>query len=197
DLCPYPNFLRVVRITGTEAADWLERAAGIFHQLEPGQPDQALTMPDMPTYNFDLIEGLTYEIDPSAPARFDPSGRLINPDARRIRNLKHQGRPVTAQDVFLVATNSYRADGGGRFPGCRADSIVYRSTVHLRSDIETFLRATGTFVPPLDPVWRFSALPGTSAVFDAGPGARVHLPYPGLTVVGPTPDGFLRMRVTL
>ena len=43
---------------------------------------------------------------------------------RRIRNLRHGGRPVRAADRFVVATNNYRAGGGGNFPGADGTTSV-------------------------------------------------------------------------
>ena len=119
----------------------------------------------------------------------------LRPDGQVDPLARHAGRAVRPQDEFLVVTNNYRAAGGGGFPGCRVDAVVHRSTASLRSDIEAFLRATGPYAPPAEPVWRFADLPGTAAQFDAGPRATDHLPVPGLTALGPTSEGFTRMRL--
>ncbi|NHX28110.1 2',3'-cyclic-nucleotide 2'-phosphodiesterase, partial [Escherichia coli] len=63
DLYLFPNTLRAVRITGAQLRGWLERSAGLFHQITPGRPDQPLIHPDFPSYNFDVISGIRYEID--------------------------------------------------------------------------------------------------------------------------------------
>ena len=63
DLYLYPNTIRAVKITGAEVKDWLERSAGMFNQITPGKADQILLNPDFPSYNFDVIDGVSYKID--------------------------------------------------------------------------------------------------------------------------------------
>ena len=61
--------MRAVAITGAQVKEWLEMSAGIFKQVEPGKADQTLINPDFPSYNFDVIDGVTYKIDLSASRR--------------------------------------------------------------------------------------------------------------------------------
>ncbi|MBC7142775.1 MAG: bifunctional 2',3'-cyclic-nucleotide 2'-phosphodiesterase/3'-nucleotidase, partial [Rhodobacteraceae bacterium] len=63
DLYLYPNTIRAVKVTGAQLKDWLERSAGMFNQVTPGETDQILLNPDFPSYNFDVIDGVSYEID--------------------------------------------------------------------------------------------------------------------------------------
>ena len=48
----------------------------------------------------------------SRPTGINTFGRMIAPDARRIRDLRFQGQPVRPEQMFALATNSYRAAGG-------------------------------------------------------------------------------------
>ena len=52
DLYLYPNTVRAVRITGAQLKDWLERSAGMFNQITPGEADQVLLNPDFPSLQF-------------------------------------------------------------------------------------------------------------------------------------------------
>ena len=115
DLYGFPNMLCALLVTGAQVRDWLERAAICFNRLAPGLPAQALLDPAVPGHDFDVIDGLTYAIDLSQPARYDLSGSLVHPGAARIRDLCHAGKPVQDDARFIVATNSYRAHGGGPF----------------------------------------------------------------------------------
>jgi 2',3'-cyclic-nucleotide 2'-phosphodiesterase/3'-nucleotidase len=94
DLYLYPNTVRAVRITGAQVREWLERSAGMFNQITPGMADQVLLNPDFPSYNFDVIDGVTYQIDLSQASRYNNDGEVVAPDAHRIVNLMYEGAPI-------------------------------------------------------------------------------------------------------
>jgi 2',3'-cyclic-nucleotide 2'-phosphodiesterase/3'-nucleotidase len=60
----------------------------------PGEADQVLLNPDFPSYNFDVIDGVTYQIDLSQPSRYNNDGEVVNPDAHRIVNLMFEGAAI-------------------------------------------------------------------------------------------------------
>ena len=200
DLYLYPNTIRAVKVTGAELKDWLERSAGMFNQLTPGQPDQVLLNPDFPSYNFDVIDGVNYEIDLSQPSKYGPKGEDLNPGASRIVNLMHAGQPVDPAAEFVIATNNYRASGGGDFPGASGDTIIFEGPDTNRDVIVRYILEQGTIDPAANASWRFAALPGTSVLFDTGPGALKYLPdVRGVTIepAGDGPGGFARFRIDL
>ncbi len=200
DLYLYPNTIRAVKVTGAQLKDWLERSAGMFNQITPGGQDQPLLNSDFPSYNFDVIDGVTYEIDLSQPSKYGPKGEDLNPDAGRIVNLSHNGQPVDPAAEFVIATNNYRASGGGDFPGAKGDTIIFEGPDTNRDIIVRFIVEAGTINPTADANWHFKALPGTSVLFDTGPKAADYLAdVKAVTIeaAGDGPDGFMRFRITL
>ena len=200
DLYLYPNTVTLVEVSGATVREWLERSAGIFRRIVPGLSDQPLIDPSFPSYNFDVIDGVTYAIDPTAPSRYDADGRLVAPDAHRILDLRHGGRPIEPAARFVVVGNNYRAGGGGHFPGIDAKAVILAAPDTNRDVIVRFIHERGTVDPRADGNWRLAAVPGTSVTFESGPGARARLAdLEGLRVepVGPAENGFERFRLTL
>lgn len=199
DLYLYPNTVRAVRVTGAQVKDWLERSAGMFNQVAAGASDTPLLNPDFPSYNFDVIDGVNYQIDLSQPSKFDRDGAVINPDANRIVNLTRDGAPIDPASEFIIATNNYRAGGGGSFPGT-GDTIVFEGPDTNRDVIVRYIVDKGTIDPKADFNWRFAPMEGTSVIFETGPaGAKYADSLEGMTLeeVGTNDDGFALFRLTL
>ncbi|MDH5452027.1 MAG: bifunctional 2',3'-cyclic-nucleotide 2'-phosphodiesterase/3'-nucleotidase [Paracoccaceae bacterium] len=200
DLYLYPNTIRAVKVTGAQLKDWLERSAGVFNQITPGQADQPLLNPEFPSYNYDVVDGVTYEIDLSQPSKYGPKGEDLNPEANRIINLTYNGQPIDPSTEFIIATNNYRAGGGGSFPGAMGDTIIFEGPDTNRDIIVRYIVEQGTINPSADANWRFASLPGTSVLFDTGPNATGYLADVKGVVIEPAgdgPDGFARFRIEL
>lgn len=200
DLYLYPNTVRAVEVSGAEVKDWLERSAGMFNQVETGKADQILLNPSFPSYNFDVIDGVTYKIDLSQPSKFDPKGKLIAPDANRIVDLEFDGKPLDPAARFVIATNNYRASGGGKFPGALGDTIIFEGPDTNRDVIVRYIVDRGTISPSADNNWSFKPLAGTSVLFDTGPKGEAHLSgVKGVDIekAGDGPDGFARFRIKM
>ena len=200
DLYLYPNTARAVRITGAEVREWLERSAGMFNQITPGEADQVLLNPDFPSYNFDVIDGVSYQIDLSQPSRYDNTGAVVAPDAHRIVNLTFDGAPIDPEQEFIVATNNYRAGGGGSFPGASPETTVFEGPDTNRDVIVRYIVEQGTVSPSADANWTFAPMEGTTVLFDTGPAAEAYIDaVKGVSIepAGDGPDGFARYRIKL
>ncbi len=200
DLYLYPNTVQAVVITGAQVKEWLEMSAGIFNQIEPGGSDQPLINPEFPSYNFDVIDGVTYRIDLSQPAKYDADGEVANAEAGRIVDLAFDGAPIDPEARFVVATNNYRAGGGGNFPEIAADKVVYEAPDTNRDVIVRYIVEQGTINPAADGNWGFVPMEGTTVLFDTGPKAAEFLDeVAGVTIeqAGDGENGFARYRITL
>lgn len=200
DLYIYPNTLNVVLLTGAEVKEWLERAAGQFNQIDPAKTDeQPLVNNSFPTYNYDVIDGVTYQIDVTEPSKYDLKGALANPDANRIKNLQYNGQPIDPEQKFLVATNNYRASGGGSFPGLTGKNIVINSPDENRNVVLQYIVDQKTINPSADGNWSFAPIQGSPTVtFETSPNAqKVAESIPGMKYVSTLDSGFAKFQLAL
>lgn len=176
DLYLYPNTVATVKVTGADVLEWLEMSAGQFKQIDPNASgEQALINTDFPTYNYDVIDGVTYEIDVTEPAKYDKDGKVINAEANRIKNLQYNGAPINLSQEFIVVTNNYRASG--KFPGVRNNTGVELYPDENRQAIIDYIRELGTIDPSADGNWTFAPVGGAVDVsFDSSRDAVDSLP---------------------
>jgi len=199
DIYAFPNTLCALILTGRQLWDWLERAAAYFNQVVPGVSDQPLINPAFPGHHFDVIDGLSYEIDLSAPSRYYPDGTRTNDKEHRIVHLRHENQPIDMEQEFIVATNNFRLYGGAPYASRENVRRVYTSHLPVIEAVKEKLRVMDK-AGDAYPAWRFRSLPGTSVVFETGPSLRE---YPedinalGLTDLGDTDAGFARFRMEL
>ncbi|MBL4806879.1 MAG: bifunctional 2',3'-cyclic-nucleotide 2'-phosphodiesterase/3'-nucleotidase [Rhodobacteraceae bacterium] len=199
DLYLYPNTVRAVLINGAQVKGWLERSASIFNQITAGEQDQVLLNPEMPSYNFDVMDGVTYLIDLTQPPKFNRGGDVINAGANRIVNLQFNGAPIDPDGMFVVATNNYRAGGGGNFPGTDGTTIFEGPDTN-RDVIVRYIVEKGTINPQADANWGFAPVADTTVIFETGPaGAGYADSVEGVNIepAGDGADGFALFRITL
>ena len=165
DLYLYPNALYAVRIDGAGLKAWLEKAAGRFNTIDPAKTEpQELINNAFPSFNFDTVTSpeLSYEIDVTRPA------------GQRIRKLALRGKPVADDQAFLVATNNYRASGGGNFPGLDGSKTVIASPDASRDVLIEYIRSAKRLTRAANGAtrsWRFAPVRTAGpVVFRAAPG---------------------------
>lgn len=200
DLYLYPNTVQAVVINGAQVKNWLEMSAAMFNQVKPGSKDADLINNAFPSYNFDVIDGVTYQIDVSQPRRFSDDGKVLNADANRIQNLQFDGKPIDPAQKFLVVSNNYRAGGGGNFPEIGADKVVYQAPDTNRDVIVRYVHDQGTINPTADGNWTFKPMPGTTAMFQSSPKAKDFLDQVKSVKIedgGEGADGFRNYRLVL
>ncbi|MFB1082179.1 bifunctional 2',3'-cyclic-nucleotide 2'-phosphodiesterase/3'-nucleotidase [Jeotgalibacillus sp. JSM ZJ347] len=154
DLYLYDNTLKALLLNGSEVRQWLEMSAGKFNQINPDSTDvQNLLNPDFPSYNFDVIDGVTYQIDVTQPAKYNADGTLHNASASRIVDLAYNGEPVADDQEFIVITNNYRAGGGGNFPNLANAEMIVDSAEENRQILMDYITEKGEINPSADMNW--------------------------------------------
>ncbi|OAT15022.1 2',3'-cyclic-nucleotide 2'-phosphodiesterase [Buttiauxella noackiae ATCC 51607] len=176
DLYLYPNTLVVVKATGKEVKEWLECSAGQFNQIDVNstKPQSLINWDGFRTYNFDVIDGVDYQIDVSQPARYDGECQIVNPNAERIKGLTFKGKPIDPNATFLVATNNYRAYGG-KFAGTGDNHIAFASPDENRSVLANWITASKEIHPAADNNWRLAPIHSNQPLdirFETSPGEK-------------------------
>ncbi|WP_133182216.1 bifunctional 2',3'-cyclic-nucleotide 2'-phosphodiesterase/3'-nucleotidase [Shewanella decolorationis] len=153
DLYLYPNTMVAVKATGAELKDWLECSANQFNQIDPSKttPQELINWDGHPTYNFDVLDGLTYKIDVTQPSKFDRDCAVVNANANRIVDLSYtdaSGKVFTGDEFaakeFIVASNNYRAFGG-KFAGTGSDHVVLELPDTNREALAAYITAQSQF----------------------------------------------------
>ena len=210
DLYLYPNTLVVVKASGKEVKEWLECSAGQFNQIDPhsSKPQSLINWDTFRTYNFDVIDGVNYQVDVTQPARYDGECQSLNPQAERIKNLTFNGKPIDPNATFLVATNNYRAYGG-KFAGTGDSHIAFASPDENRSVLAAWISAesarAGAIHPAADNNWRLAPIHSDTALdirFETSPSDKAaafikeKAQYP-MSQVGSDDIGFAIYKVNL
>ncbi|HEY3582721.1 MAG TPA: bifunctional UDP-sugar hydrolase/5'-nucleotidase [Pyrinomonadaceae bacterium] len=138
----YENTLVVLEVTGQQLKDALEHSAKYFKAYVPGKPASDLVDEKIPAYNFDIAEGVTYDLDISKPI------------GERIQNLRFRGQPLSPTRKLRLATNNYRVNGGGGYTMYKNAPVVYRSSEEIREMIIDWVERNKTVPVKPNNNWR-------------------------------------------
>jgi 2',3'-cyclic-nucleotide 2'-phosphodiesterase (5'-nucleotidase family) len=138
----YENTLVVLEVTGQQLKDALEHSAKYFKAYVPGKPAADLVDDKIPAYNFDIAEGVTYDLD------------ISKPFGQRIQNLRFHGQPLSPAQKLRLATNNYRVNGGGGYTMYKNAPVVYRSSEEIRELIIDWVERNKTIPVKPDNNWR-------------------------------------------
>jgi 2',3'-cyclic-nucleotide 2'-phosphodiesterase/3'-nucleotidase len=130
------NNLQAVKIKGADLKVWLEASAKQFARIDPALAGEQDLVPSYGTiYNYDVFyaenNALTYQID------------VTKPGGSRIANLRYLDRAVQDSDDFIVATNDYRAGGGGNVPGIDGSKTIIRAPDANQAIVSSYLQRIG------------------------------------------------------
>lgn len=183
DLYIFPNALLLTRVTGASLKRWLERPAGLFCRVAPGERRAILKDDSVPGYMMETVLGVTYQVDLTKPAAFTPSGVEMGDDGGRVADLRYNGRPVEDTDQFVLASSDFRARGGGGYPALPAKDVVETPYLKIRSILQDYVRSVDKVEVPATPLWSFTPIPGASVCFKSSPDAlKAAQGFPWLTV---------------
>lgn len=112
---PYANQLVSVKLTGKQLRHIVEHTASFLEKDENGKIhfiDRYLK-PKPELYHFDVFYPLEYEAD------------LSKPVGQRLTKIKFKGQDIQDDQVYHLAVNNYRANGGGFYPEYSLDKIEF------------------------------------------------------------------------
>ncbi len=143
----YDNELYTIQGDGRMVKDALENSARFFRTCpNPACSHGPLVSHEAAGFNYDMAEGVDYEID------------LARPEGQRIVNLSWHGRPLDPNQKLRIAVNNYRAGGSGGYGMFRTATVLWKSNTDIRSLIIDYYsthhrlpaRASGNWriVPP-------------------------------------------------
>ncbi len=141
-LYEYENTLVTIELTGQQLKDALEHSARYFKEYQPGKSLNELIDTRIPGYNFDVAQGVTYDID------------LTKPVGQRIQNLKFKGQPLSLTQKLKVVTNNYRVNGGGGFNMFKNAPVLYRSSAEVRELIIDWVEKNKIVPTQTDNNWK-------------------------------------------
>jgi 2',3'-cyclic-nucleotide 2'-phosphodiesterase / 3'-nucleotidase len=142
ELYVYENTLAVLEITGQQLKEALEHSAKYYKTYEPGKSLRELIDEKIPAYNFDIAEGVTYDLDISKAI------------GSRIQNLRFKGQPLAPTRKLRLATNNYRVNGGGGYTMYKNAPVVYRSSEEIRELMVDWLERNKTVPVTPNNNWR-------------------------------------------
>lgn len=177
DLYMYPNTLHAVKVTGADLKSWLESAARRFNRIDPARTARQELVANVPSYWLDTITSpdVTYEID------------VTQPVGSRIRNLAFRGAPMSPSREFIVATNNYRASGGGDFPGLDGRKTILQAQDTNRDIVIDYVKSVKRLTRAAHGSarsWRFAKVATAGpVVFHSAPGRLALAHEAGITNV--------------
>ncbi len=162
-LYKFENFLCTLRMSGREIIGALEWSYGRWVRRMHAPDEHIMLLAPSAgcggkatfanfAYNFDSAAGIRYTVD------------VTKPEGRRVTvECMADGRPFSPDKTYIVATNSYRATGGGEMftGGCGlsldelSSRLVTVSSRDIRHCFMDYLRRRGHFSAQPLGLWRF------------------------------------------
>jgi len=140
----YDNTLVLLEVSGRQVKEALEHSAKYYRSAR-SDPETGRFLievdPAVRSYNFDMLAGAHYRIDPSRPV------------GDRIQELSYQGRKMDPGETFKLVTTNYRAAGGGGYRMFTGTEVLWRSSEEVRNLLIDHIAEQGTIEPSCDYNW--------------------------------------------
>lgn len=139
----YPNTLQVIRISGQDIKDALERSASYFdlYDGESVKVNPSFSEPKPQHYNYDMWEGIEYKLN------------ISRPEGERVVLLQYQGQPLDLTAEYDVVMNNYRAGGGGNYMMFQKKPVVKDIPTDMAELLATYIMERGTIEASLNANW--------------------------------------------
>ncbi len=140
----YPNTLKVLRVPVADIRAALEQSAEYFTLNAEGYitVNPAFLSPKPQHFNYDMWEGIEYELDISKPA------------GQRVTMLQRNGQPLDADKEYDVVMNNYRAAGGGNFAMFQDKPVVKDIPTDMVELIADYISTRGRITAGVNHNWR-------------------------------------------
>jgi 2',3'-cyclic-nucleotide 2'-phosphodiesterase/3'-nucleotidase len=138
----YENQLYLVEGNGKMVRDALENSARYYNTCPDDCSHGPLINPQVIGYNYDMAQGVEYEID------------LTQPAGQRIRNLRWRGKALDDRQPLRIAVNNYRAGGSAGYTMFRGAKILWRSPDEIRDLVIQYYSEHKTLPAQPDDNWR-------------------------------------------
>lgn len=139
----YDNELFAVEANGKMLREALENATRYFKSCSDAScTNSPLLNRSFMGYNFDMAQGVTYDID------------LTQPEGKRIVNLMYKGKPLADDQPLRLAVNNYRAAGSGGYTMLKSAKMVWRSYDTIRDLIVRYYSEGHALPEKPDNNWR-------------------------------------------
>ncbi|MFC7682207.1 bifunctional metallophosphatase/5'-nucleotidase [Paenibacillus sp. GCM10028914] len=140
----YPNTLTVLRLTGQDIRQALEQTSNYFQYDTDGElvVNPAYIKPKPQHYNYDMWEGIQYEL------------HIARPAGDRVRHLSYHGQPIEDNQEYDVVMNNYRASGGGDYEMYKGKPVVKQINIDMADIVTEYIDQRSVIEATCDHNWR-------------------------------------------
>ena len=139
----YDNELYAIEGDGKMVKDALENAARYFAPCPvEGCNGKPRTNPAVIGFNYDMAQGVEYEIDPSKP------------EGQRVVNLKYKGQALAMDQKLRIAVNNYRYAGSAGYGMFTGAKLLWQSNAPIRDLMVEYYTRKKALPAKADNNWR-------------------------------------------